>query len=73
LAVSAIISVLQADLERQIEAARAMGVSGFPSLMLDRDGSRWRVPVDYLDAGAILETIDRITTTLWRETPVPTR
>jgi putative protein-disulfide isomerase len=47
----------QAELEREMETGRAMGASSFPSLVLDTNGSRWRVPVDYLNAGAMLNTI----------------
>jgi putative protein-disulfide isomerase len=47
----------QAELEREIETVRVMDSRRFPSLVLDLEGSRWRVPVDYLDSGAMLETI----------------
>ena len=47
----------QAELEREMETGRAMGASSFPSLVLDTNGSRWRVPVDYLNAEAMLKTI----------------
>jgi putative protein-disulfide isomerase len=42
----------------EIARARGMGVDSFPALVLDCSGSRWRVPVEYTDAGAMLETID---------------
>jgi len=41
----------------EIARARAMGVDSFPALVLDRSGSRWRIPVDYANPGAMLETI----------------
>jgi putative protein-disulfide isomerase len=47
----------RAELEREIATARGMGVEGFPSLVLERDGSRWRIPVDYKRPGPMLETI----------------
>ncbi len=51
----------QAELEREIELIREMDAWQFPSLVLDLEGSRWRVPIDYLDAGAMLETIRMLT------------
>jgi len=51
----------QAELEREIETGRAMGISGFPSLVLDRDGSRWRIPVDYGAHAPMIETIRQLT------------
>jgi putative protein-disulfide isomerase len=50
---------IQAELEREIELIRAMDAWRFPSLVLDLDGSRWRVPIDSLDAGAMLARIAR--------------
>jgi putative protein-disulfide isomerase len=50
-----------AELEREIEKIRDMDAWQFPSLVLDHEGSRRRVPVDYLDAGVMLETIVLIT------------
>ncbi len=44
-------------LQAEIDAARALGASSFPSLVLQLDGSRWPLPLDYLDAGAMLETL----------------
>jgi putative protein-disulfide isomerase len=44
-------------LTEEIARARAMGVDSFPALVLDRDGSRWRIPVEYTDPEAMLETI----------------
>ena len=51
----------QAELEREIELIREMDAWRFPSLVLDSEGGRWRVPVDSLDAGAMLETIRMLT------------
>jgi putative protein-disulfide isomerase len=53
---------LDADETRQaladeIARARGMGVDSFPALVLDCSGSRWRIPVEYTDSDAILETI----------------
>jgi putative protein-disulfide isomerase len=50
----------RAELEGEIARARAMGVDSFPSLVLELDGYRWQVPVDYLDAGAMLATIAKL-------------
>jgi putative protein-disulfide isomerase len=36
---------------------QALGVTSFPSLVLDCDGSRWPIPVDYTDPGAMLTMI----------------
>jgi putative protein-disulfide isomerase len=41
----------------EIARARAMGVDSFPALVIDRPGSRWRIPVDYTNPEAMLETI----------------
>ena len=38
----------QAELEREMARIRIMDANRFPSLVLDLDGSRWRVPIDYL-------------------------
>ncbi len=47
----------QAALAAEIAECRALGVSSFPSLVLDRDGSRWPIPVDYRDPQAMLAVI----------------
>jgi len=52
---------IQAELEREIELVRIMDSWRFPSLVLDLDGSRRRIPVDYRDAGPMLETIRALT------------
>ncbi len=44
-------------LAEEIAKARGMGVDSFPSLVLGSAGSRWRIPVDYTDPAAMLETI----------------
>jgi putative protein-disulfide isomerase len=44
-------------LEQEMERARGMGVDSFPALVLDCFGSRWRIPVEYTDPAAMLETI----------------
>jgi protein-disulfide isomerase-like protein with CxxC motif len=46
-------------LDQELALTQALRVSGFPSLVLDCDGSRWNIPVDYTDPGAILATIAR--------------
>ena len=50
----------QVELDREIAQARAMGVDSFPALVLDCGGSRWRIPVEYTDPDAMLETIQRV-------------
>lgn len=41
----------------EITLAREIGVSSFPSLVLDSSGSRWRIPVEYTEPAAMLDTI----------------
>jgi putative protein-disulfide isomerase len=51
----------QASLEAEIRQTRAMGASSFPSLVLQQgETSYWPVPVDYTDAGNMLDTIAMI-------------
>lgn len=50
----------QAILLAEVGEARAMGVDSFPSLVLDRDGSRWRIPINYNDDSEMAELIARI-------------
>ena len=47
----------QARLEREIAQSRALGLGGFPSLVLDVNGSRWPVPLNYTDHHPMLEHI----------------
>ena len=47
-------------LGQELALTQALRVSGFPSLVLDCDGSRWPIPVDYTDPGAMLATIAQI-------------
>jgi len=47
----------QARLEREIAQCRLLGLTGFPSLVLDANGSRWPVPVNYTDPEPMLEHI----------------
>ena len=42
---------------REMARAQDMGVDSFPALVLDCSGSRWRIPVEYRDPAAMLETI----------------
>lgn len=50
----------QARLEREIARTRALGLSGFPSLALDTNGSRWSVPVNYTDPEPMLGHIQML-------------
>ncbi|WP_167631767.1 DsbA family protein [Mariprofundus ferrooxydans] len=47
------------QLAAETELARKMGVTGFPSLILERDSGLMPVPVDYRDAGTMLAAILR--------------
>ena len=47
-------------LGQELALTQALRVSGFPSLVLDCDGSRWPIPVDYTDPAAMLATIARV-------------
>jgi putative protein-disulfide isomerase len=44
-------------LESEITRARAMGADSFPSLILEQNHSRWRIPVDYTDVEPMLATL----------------
>lgn len=48
----------QRKLEQEILRAEALGVDSYPSLVLAIDDSHWPVPVDYNDAGKMLDTIE---------------
>ncbi|MCB1876134.1 MAG: DsbA family protein [Chromatiales bacterium] len=50
----------QAALASEMGRAKSMGAHGFPSLILDLDGTRWPVAVDYRDPRTMLETIDTL-------------
>ncbi len=49
-----------AALGTEIALARDLGVTGYPSLVLDCDGSRWPIPLDYRDPKAMLATIVQV-------------
>ena len=48
----------QAKLEREIAAAKALGVDSYPSLVLKINGAHWPVSIDYNDAQKMLDTIE---------------
>lgn len=50
----------QDQLRSEIDSCRRLGMGSFPSLMLDLDGSRWPIAVDYTNADAIREQIQFI-------------
>ena len=50
----------EAQLQRELALTRALGVEGFPSLVLEIDGGRWPVAVDYNDARTMLDTIEMV-------------
>ncbi len=47
----------QTALEREIDQARRMGADSFPSLRLQIGQAVWPIPVDYTQAGPMLDTI----------------
>lgn len=49
-------------LASDIAQARSMGVDSFPSLVLENEGGRWPVQVEYTNAAAILGTINELRT-----------
>ncbi len=52
---------VQEQLEAEMQRGRAMGATGFPSLVLECDGGLWPVPVNYTDEEAMLEAIRKVT------------
>ena len=46
-----------ADLAMERQLTQSLGVSSFPSLVLDVDGSRWPIAVDYTDADSMIDEI----------------
>lgn len=44
----------------EVNLCRQMSVSSFPTLILDIDNCQWKIPIDYLDANAIIKCIDEI-------------
>jgi putative protein-disulfide isomerase len=50
----------QAALLAEVTRAQQLGATSFPSLILTRGDSRWPVPVDYRDAGAMLGLIETL-------------
>ncbi len=47
----------QRELDRQIEFARLVGVTGFPSLVLENDGRYTSIPLDYTDPALTLDQL----------------
>jgi putative protein-disulfide isomerase len=45
---------------KEIHHSRQMSVSSFPSLVLEIDNCQWKIPVNYLDATAMLTCINEI-------------
>jgi putative protein-disulfide isomerase len=54
-------SAVQEELEAEMERGRAMGATGFPSLILELDGAFWPVPVNYTEEEEMLESIRMVT------------
>jgi len=44
----------------EISSCREFGVDSFPSLMLDLEGSRWRIPVDYHQSAPMAKLINEL-------------
>jgi len=47
----------ESALRRQLDFTRSLGVRGFPSLVLSRDETMEALPIDYNDAGPVLERV----------------
>jgi hypothetical protein len=45
------------ELQRQITLAAAIGADTYPALILEVNGSRWPVGIDYNDPAPMLDTI----------------
>ena len=54
-------SAVQEELEAEMQRGRAMGATGFPSLVLELDGAFWPVPVNYTEEEEMLESIRMVT------------
>ncbi|MGI9204272.1 MAG: DsbA family protein [Woeseiaceae bacterium] len=51
---------VEADLQRQVEFARQSPIDGFPSLVLEKDGSSFSITRDYADHRPTLEHVERL-------------
>ena len=51
---------VQQQLILEIQAARDLNVSSFPSLVLKAGESEWHIPVDYTDSASMLELIEEL-------------
>jgi len=54
-------SAVKEELEAEMQRGRAMGATGFPSLVLELDGAFWPVPVNYTEEEEMLESIRMVT------------
>ncbi len=50
----------QVEFGEDLALSQALGVTSFPSLVLDCDGSRWPIPLDYTDPEAMLTVIAQV-------------
>ena len=50
--------VTEARLQKEIGLCHRLGLTAFPALALEIDGSRWPLPVDYTDPKPMLTLID---------------
>ena len=48
---------IQQQLEAEMAEAEAIGVDSYPSLVLEVNGNRWPVPIDYINADNLLANI----------------
>ncbi len=51
---------VEEELQRQIAFSRSIGADSFPSLVLEVDGSRWPIAIDYNHAEPTLELIEQL-------------
>jgi putative protein-disulfide isomerase len=49
---------IQQQLEKEMAQASAIGVDSYPSLVLEVNGNRWPVPIDYLNPANLLANIE---------------
>ncbi len=50
----------QKQLEKEIEFAHAMGVNGFPSLVLQVATANFRIPISYREAQPVISTLEKV-------------
>lgn len=53
-------SKTQQQLDEELNLCQQLNVDSFPALVLNRDGSIWRIPVDYTSASPAVELIEQL-------------